>query len=260
MTKQQRPLIQLVDIVDRLRGPDGCPWDKEQTLQSMPPYLLEEVYELLEAMETDGGEDGLEGELGDLLFVVLLITRIGADMERLTLDSVCSRIVAKMIERHPHVFGDGDTSDNPGGIAAWEDRKNKGGRSRLAGVPRTLPALLRAHRQGEKAAAIGFDWPNIEGVFNKVEEEIIELREAIASGDQDAIKHEYGDVLLAASSLGRHLQIPPESSLRQANDRFAERFSRLETLAKEEGVELSGSTDADTLDRLWEQVKQQVPS
>lgn len=258
MTKQQRPLHQLVEIVDRLRGPDGCPWDQEQTLKSMPPYLLEEVYELLEAMETDGGEDGLEGELGDLLFVVLLITRIGTDMERLTLDSVCSRIVDKMIERHPHVFGAGDTAENPGGIAAWEARKNKNGRSRLAGVPRALPALLRAHRQGEKAAAVGFDWPDIEGVFAKVEEELTELREAVESGDAAAIRHEYGDVLLAASSLGRHLQVPPESSLRQANDRFADRFSRLEALAKEEGVELSGSTDAQTLDRLWERVKQQV--
>ena len=123
----------------------------------MRPYLLEEVYELLDAMEHDAGEDGLEGELGDTLFVILLIAQIAADDGRFTLDSMCQRIIDKMIQRHPHVFAEGDASEDPGGIAAWEARKDREGRSRLEGVPRTLPALLRAHRQGEKVAAVGFD-------------------------------------------------------------------------------------------------------
>jgi len=255
MSQPQRPLLTLVDIVAHLRGPEGCPWDKEQTLQSMRPYLLEEVYELLEAMEHDAGEDGLEGELGDTLFVLLLLTRIAEDEGRLTLDSVSQRIVDKMIVRHPHVFGDDKESSDPGGIAAWEARKDKEGRSRLAGVPASLPALLRAHRQGEKVAAVGFDWANADGVFAKLEEEISELKEALQSGDSTAIEHEYGDVLLAAANLGRHINTPAEAALRNANDRFTARFERVEALAKEHGMKLNGSTTEESLNTLWEQAK-----
>jgi MazG family protein len=255
MSRPQRPLLSLVDIVAHLRGPEGCPWDKEQTLQSMRPYLLEEVYELLEAMEHDAGEDGLEGELGDTLFVLLLLTRIAEDEGRLTLDSMCQRIVDKMITRHPHVFADGDDSHDPGGIAAWEARKSKEGRSRLAGVPRSLPALLRAHRQGEKVSAVGFDWADADGVLAKIEEEIGELRQAIQGGNTAEIEHEIGDVLLATASLGRHLNTPAEAALRNANDRFTSRFERLEELAKEQGLPLNGSTSEERLNALWEQAK-----
>jgi len=255
MNAKRPPLLELVEIVARLRGPDGCPWDQEQTLKSMRPYLLEEVYELLDAMERDGGEDGLEGELGDTLFVILLILQIASESRSLTLDSVAQRIIDKMVTRHPHVFSDGHTSENPGGIAAWEARKQRKGRSRLAGVPKSLPALLKAHRQGEKAAAIGFDWPNTDGVFEKINEELDELKEAMRSGEAAAIEHEMGDVLLSLASLARHLNTPPEASLRKANDRFARRFARLETLAEEDGISLSGSTDDAVLDALWERVK-----
>ena len=255
MSTQQRHLLDLVEIVTRLRGPDGCPWDQEQTLKSMRPYLLEEVYELLDAMEQDAGEDGLEGELGDTLFVLLLITAIAAEEGSLTLESVAGRIVQKMITRLPHVFGGDDETPDPGGISAWEARKLKAGRSRLEGVPKSLPALLRAHRQGEKAAAAGFDWPDHHGVFAKLDEEIAELREAIAEGDQDAIEHEVGDVLLSAASLARHLSAPPEAALRRANERFSSRFRRLEQMAEEEGIALSGCTDDAVLDGLWERAK-----
>ena len=260
MSQNRPPLLELVEIVASLRGPEGCPWDKAQTLQSMRPYLLEEVYELLDAMEHDAGEDGLEGELGDTIFVLLLITQIGADAGRLTLDSVAQRIISKMVKRHPHVFGDGADDANPGGIAAWEARKQTNGRSRLSGVPRSLPALLRAHRQGEKAASIGFDWTEAAQVMDKVSEEIGELQEAIKSGDQAAIEHELGDVLMSLASLGRHLDTPPEAALRRANDRFASRFATLERLAKEDGVALTGSTDAAVLDALWERAKQEETS
>jgi ATP diphosphatase len=226
----------------------------------MRPYLLEEVYEVLEALEPGAGDEGLQGELGDLLFVVLLIARIGEDAGRLTLANTVRGIVDKMEERHPHVFGDGADSDEPGGIAAWEARKQRAGRSRLAGVPRTLPALLRTHRQGEKAAAVGFDWPDAAGVLNKIQEELAELVEAMATGDQSAIAHEYGDLLMATATLGRHLDTPPEATLRTANDRFADRFGRLELLASEAGVALSTETDPAVLDGLWEQAKRSESS
>lgn len=255
MDSTQRPLDQLVDIVARLRGPEGCPWDNAQSLRSMRPYLLEEVYELLDAMEHDSGTDGLEGELGDTLFVLFLLVQIASDDDRLSLDSVCTRIVNKMITRHPHVFGTEDSSENPGGIAAWESRKQTPGRSRLSGVPRTLPALLRAHRQSEKAAAVGFDWSNIDDVFGKVEEEIAELKEAISAGDAHAIEHEVGDLLLSVANLARHVESPPEAALRRANDRFASRFATLERLALEDGVDLNGSTEEAILDALWERAK-----
>ena len=260
MQSTQRPLIRLVDIVARLRGPEGCPWDKSQNLQSMRPYLLEEVYELLDAMEHDAGEDGLEGELGDALFVLLLLIQIAADEGRLTLDTVCERIANKMITRHPHVFGDESDSDDPGGIAAWESRKNKAGRDRLAGVPKALPSLLRAHRQGEKVAAVGFDWKDADGVLEKLEEEIAELRQALRTQDAHSIEHEYGDVLMAASNIGRHINSPPEAALRRANDRFANRFGRLESLAEAQGIALDGSTDEAQLNALWEQVKAEEKS
>ena len=221
----------------------------------MRPYLLEEVYELLDAMERNAGEDGLEGELGDTLFVVLLITQIASESGSLSLNSVAQRIIQKMVSRHPHVFSNNVDEEDPGGITAWESRKQRDGRSRLSGVPRSLPALLRAHRQGEKAAAVGFDWPTIDGVFEKIDEEMDELKEAIASNDSIQIEHEMGDVLLTLASLARHLKTPPEAALRQANDRFSKRFKRLEQLAAEDGVELSGSTDDAFLDALWERVK-----
>ena len=254
MDSTQRPIQQLVELVARLRGADGCPWDRDQTLRSMRPYLLEEIYELLDAMEHDAGADGLEGELGDALFVLMMVTQIASDDGRLTIDSVCTRIVDKMIRRHPHVFGE-DTTEDPGGIVAWEARKQRQGASRLSGVPRTLPALLRAHRQAEKAASIGFDWPTLGSVFEQIDEELAELHDAIRTGDELAIEHEVGDVLMTVANLARHLNAPPEAALRRANDRFASRFARLEALAEEEGITLNGSTDPATLHALWEQAK-----
>jgi len=249
-------LQRLIKIISALRGPNGCPWDKDQDFRSMRPYLLEEVYEVLDAI--DGNDHkSIHEELGDLLFVVLLLCQIGVDNQSFTLDSLCQRIADKMVFRHPHVF------ENPNNqitvtdsLTVWENEKAKRNpnRSRLDGVPRSLPALLRAFRQGEKAAATGFDWPDYHGVLNKVEEELQELREAIQSGEQSAINHELGDVLLSLSSLGRHLNATPEEALREANDRFADRFKLMERLAKEREFTLQDSTDA-VLEALWEEAK-----
>jgi MazG family protein len=223
----------------------------------MRPYLLEETYEVLEAMES-GSEQSSEGiteELGDLLFVVLLIARIAEDQGRGGLDQVAQGICEKMIRRHPHVFGDGEAGKDPGGIAAWEARKAEPGRSRLAGVPRSLPALLRAHRQAEKAAAVGFDWKDASGPLAKIREELGELEAALESGESAAIAHEYGDLLMAAANLGRHIGTPPEATLRTANDRFSRRFARLEEMAEDGGLRLHADTDLGALDTLWERVK-----
>jgi tetrapyrrole methylase family protein/MazG family protein len=251
-----KELQRLVSIISTLRGSEGCPWDREQDFASMRPYLLEEVYEVLDAMDKNDPE-GLHEELGDLLFVVLLLCQIGTDEKRFTLDSLCRKIANKMVVRHPHVFGEGKkVSSAAGSLEIWEREKarKKPRQSRLDGVPRTLPALLRAHRQGEKAAAVGFDWPDHTGVLDKVEEELGELRAAIAQDDQSAIRHELGDVLMSLSSLGRHLKASPEEALREANDRFADRFRKMEEIARETQIDMLQST-SETLENLWEQAK-----
>jgi len=282
-------LADLLTIVTRLQGPEGCPWDSAQDLATMRPYLLEEVYELLAAMDAvaAGDADGatretLKEELGDLLFVVILLARICESQGWFSLDDAADAIATKMVVRHPHVFpasrGDDETHTAPGSIAAWEARKarrsNTDGspRSRLAGVPRTLPALLRAHRQGEKAAAAGFDWPDHHAVLDKVHEELAELLEALSlhpphPGDRvdatgmpaahPAVEHELGDLLMAVANLGRHVGAPPEAALRRADDRFQARFEAVERLAWDSGLDLH-TLDDDTLDALWEEAKKRT--
>ncbi len=277
-------LAELVAVVARLRGSEGCPWDRAQDFSTMRPYLLEEVYELLEAMDRVGAEGeaaapALREELGDLLFVVLLLARVGEDAGWFSAEDAAEGIAAKMVLRHPHVFGgEAEAGLSPGSIAAWESRKARLGpdgqpRSRLAGVPATLPGLLRSHRQGEKAAAVGFDWPDHAAVLAKVYEELGELEQAIAehsprrgpavaeTGMPSAhpqVEHELGDVLMALASLGRHLGAPPEAALRRANDRFQARFEGMERLARAQGLSLD-QLDDEGLDRLWVQSKQASP-
>jgi len=236
----------LAAIVARLRGPDGCPWDKAQDPATMRPYLLEEAYEVLDAIES-GDPLKLREELGDLLFNVVMLAQMAQDAGQFAVSEVPAGIARKMIERHPHVFG----AAEGGSLADWEQRKSTPDRGRLDGVPRTLPALLRAHRQGEKAAAVGFDWDDAAGVLRKVREEIEELE---AETDPVRIEEELGDLLMAVASLGRKLGAPPESALQNANDRFRSRFRTMEKLAGERGVELS-SMDAAALDALWEAAK-----
>lgn len=225
----------LRELVARLRV--DCPWDRAQTHQSLRAYLMEELYEVLDALDT--ADDGrIEEELGDLLFQVLLHARLGEERGAFDIDSVARRIHDKMVERHPHVFADPSL---PGGIADWEARKAARGGSRVQGVPRAMPALQRAHRVGEKVAHVGFDWPDIDGAWAKVEEEKRELLEAIASADPARIRHEYGDLLLSVSSLGRFLGLSGEDALREANIRFERRFRRVEALAAEAGVGLEAA-------------------
>ena len=259
-------MMSLLSVIEKLRSPEGCPWDLEQDLLSMRPYLLEETFELLEALDLalPNQEDAnhnqlLCEELGDLLFVVLLLAQIAEDQGRFSKKDCFEGITNKMIIRHPHVFQEnheGVNTDSKGSISTWEREKAKGKKkkSRLDGVPKNIPALLCAHRQGEKAASVGFDWKSLDGVLEKVREEWDELQQAILTEDPLKIEHELGDVLMSLASLGRHLHTPPESSLRKANNRFKNRFMQMEQIAKQQNIQLDNLTDQQ-LDELWEEAK-----
>jgi MazG family protein len=215
----------------------------------MRPYLLEEAHEVLAAVDA-GDRVALAEELGDLLFQVVFLARLAEEEGAFDLDAVVAGIERKMVERHPHVFGAG----GDGTLAGWETRKARHKASRVDGVPPALPALLRAHRVGEKVAAVGFDWPDVVGVLAKVDEERTELAEALASGDAARIEHEYGDLLLACASLGRFIGVAGEDALRVANRRFEGRFRAVEAKAREAGVPLQ-EAGLERLERWWQEVK-----
>lgn len=232
----------------------------------MRPYVLEETYEVLDAIDA-GDLPKLREELGDLLWQVYFLARLAEERGAFDIEDAAEAIVTKMVARHPHVFGGEDAgagvgggaggAADPGSVGAWEARKaaeRKG--SRLDGVPAALPALARAHRVGEKLHHVGFDWPDLAGVLAKVDEERAELAEAIASGDADHVRHEYGDLLLACANLGRFLGVAGEDALREANLRFERRFRRVEALAAEAGVRLE-EAGLDRLEGWWQQAKRE---
>ncbi len=219
----------------------------------MRPYLLEECHEVLAAL--DAGDLGqLREELGDLLFQVYFLARLAEEQGAFDIEEAADGVVAKMIARHPHVYGD-DRSEDAGTLAAWEARKASQRRaSRVDGVPASLPALLRAHRVAEKVSHVGFDWPDIAGVLAKVDEERDELHAALASGDRAAIVHEYGDLLLACANLGRFLGVSGEDALREANARFERRFRSVERSAAAAGVALEAA-GLTRLEAWWQEAK-----
>jgi MazG family protein len=250
---------QLVEIMQRLLAPDGCPWDREQTLQTLEPFLIEEAYEVLEAIDTHDVQEHCE-ELGDLLFQIVFQAELRAREGHFGIDDVIGAIAAKMTRRHPHVFGDAKVKDADEVLANWgklkqAEHQEKGKKRRaLDGVPVALPALLRAHRLGEKAAAVGFDWPDVAGVRDKVAEELREIDDAIAAGDPAQIEHEIGDLLLAVSRLSAKLGVAPEDALRSALRRFTSRFETMESEVLARGDEMA-KTPLEELDRIWNQVK-----
>ena len=249
----------LLDIVAELRSDHGCPWDREQTPASLRPYIVEEAHEVVEAIDS-ADPSRLCDELGDLLLQVVLQAQLAAEQGLFDAGDVCRAIGDKMVRRHPHVFGEAEARDAASVLSAWERRKaaergkrESGDSSVLSGVPRAMPALLRAARLSEKAAAVGFDWPTVEGVLDKIEEEIGELREALADGGP-AVEHELGDLLFAMANLGRTLSVGPEDALRAANDRFVSRFHVIEERLTELGISFDDAT-LDQMEALWQEAK-----
>lgn len=253
------PFGQLVALCARLRSPGGCPWDREQTLESLRTYILEEAYEVVECLAAEDSRS-LVGELGDLLFQVIFVAQIAKERGWFDVDEVCRQVHAKMVRRHPHVFGDTEVEGAAEVVRNWETIKQRenGARGALDGVPRHLPALLKALRVTQKAAAMGFDWERVEDIVAKLREEVEEVAEALASAParqrREAIREELGDTLFVVANLARQLDIDPEAALQDANAKFAARFSRMERAAGERGRTLRSMTPSE-LDALWEEAK-----
>ncbi|HEX6811312.1 MAG TPA: nucleoside triphosphate pyrophosphohydrolase [Planctomycetota bacterium] len=244
---------ELLTIVARLRDPGGCPWDRQQTMASMAPHLLEEAFEAADALRRGVAPEAQE-ELGDVLVNVAMISQIAREQGAFDVDAVAAAAASKLVRRHPHVFGDTKAAGAEQAYQNWErtKRDERRDRSVLAGVPKALPALLRAFRIGEKAARAGFDWPDREGPRAKVAEELAELDAAIATGDATAIAAELGDLLFSVCNLARHLAVNPEVALAGTTDKFQRRFHAVE---QEFDFELQGHSLAE-MDAAWERAKE----
>jgi len=249
------PVEPIVSVVDRLLGDGGCPWDREQTLETMRPYVVEEAFEVVEAIDR-GKAPEVREELGDLLFLVVFLTRLTESRFGFGLAQVAESIAEKMIRRHPWVFGDAVAGDASKAIESWEAQKalERTEKGRLSGVPTGLPALLRAYRVGEKASSVGYDFRDATASRAKVDEELGELDEAFAAKDASAVEHELGDVLFAVANHARKLGVDPESALRVALDRFTNRFRACELEARARGEDLA-ALDDEARDQLWELAK-----
>ncbi len=245
----------LIDIVARLRGPDGCPWDKAQNHRSLKPYLLEEAYETLEAIDDDDPEK-LEEELGDLLLHIIFHAQIAAESGKFDIDEVGRKICDKLIMRHPHVFAEKTEMTTEKVLDQWEAIKkiNRTGHSALDGLPRELPALLKAFRIQEKVGRLGFDWQMPKDVLAKIKEEIAEFEAALNSDDKDALEDELGDLLFSLVNLSRHLKLNAESALQKTNDKFIRRFRHIEKRIDSSGRKIEEVT-LEEMDRLWEEGK-----
>ncbi|MEM7243848.1 MAG: nucleoside triphosphate pyrophosphohydrolase [Acidobacteriota bacterium] len=249
----------LVTVMTRLRDPGGCPWDREQDHRSLIRYLIEEAYEVVDAIE-QGDDEALADELGDLLLQVVFHAEIARSEERFDIDRVCRGIVDKLVRRHPHVFGQESAETAADVENRWEkikaeEKSAKGDRSGvLDGVPRHLPALAKAQRLTEKAGKVGFDWPDVGGVLAKMREELTELEEAVSSDDTEAARAEFGDLLFVMANMARHLDIDAETALQGTNAKFVRRFRGVEAKLAEQG-QSPVDQPLEELDRLWNQVK-----
>jgi MazG family protein len=258
-------LHDLVEIMNRLLAPDGCPWDREQTLETLRPYLIEESYEVLEALDHDD-PDAHRDELGDVLFQIVFQSALRAREGRFGIDDVCLSVARKMTVRHPHVFGDAQVGGSADVVRNWGEIKAqelaKAGKKRrtLDGVPAAMPSLLRAQRLGEKAAGVGFDWPDVQGVRDKLDEELAELDAAMAEAVPDrpetraAVEHELGDVLFTLTRLAAKLGFSPEDALRSAIARFTGRFNAMEDRIEGAGRSVR-ELSLDEMNEHWEAVK-----
>jgi MazG family protein len=249
-------LQKLLDLVERLRAPDGCPWDREQGLLDVRAYFLEEAHEVAGAIDSGDWEE-LAEELGDMLFQIAFLGRLAAEAGAFRVADVVDRVHQKMVARHPHVFGDEVLADAEAVRQAWERRKLReepGRGSLLSGVPGSLPALLGAYRLTQKAAGVGFDWPDAAAVLDKAEEEIGEVREALAQGEKEKVREEIGDLLFTLANLARKLEVDPEAALAAANRKFRRRFAHVETGLAERG-KTAAEASLEEMDELWEGAK-----
>jgi len=250
--------------MDRLRGPDGCPWDHKQTFDSLRRYLLEECYEVVDAIDRANLDD-LREELGDLLLQIVFLSRLGQERGQFDVQDVAHGISEKLIRRHPHVFGStvAETADQV--ARNWDEIKRRergpdGERaSRLDGIPPALPSMARARALGDRAAQVGFDWNDPSPVLEKIDEELQELRDAVQGGDQNEVRDEFGDLLFSMIMLARKAEIDPEAALERTNRKFRRRFTWIESELERRGVPIE-EADLETMEQLWQQAKQNPAS
>ena len=247
---------ELLKIMETLRSEKGCPWDKEQTRESLKPYIVEEAYELIEAIDESDPEK-IKEELGDLLFQIVFQCQLAKENNDFTISDVIEKVSKKMISRHPHVFGGADYRTADEVLAHWEEQKKLEGKLResiLEGVPKTLPSLLRAHRLQKRVAQVGFDWEKVEDVLMKLDEEMKEFREAFQTKKQGEMEEELGDMLFMLVNISRFIGVNPEDALRKTIRKFISRFSFIETNAAKQGKKLSDMTLSE-MDSLWDEAK-----
>jgi MazG family protein len=269
-----KQLERLVEVMRVLRSPAGCPWDREQTLESLSHFVLEETYEVLEAIDRNDRQ-GLREEIGDLLFEAVFLAQICAEAGTFTVADSLESVVDKLVRRHPHVFGSSGSTPAPPGESGWqpssaadvverwevlkarEREQGQEAQTTLSGIPKAMPALLRAYKIGHRAAAVGFDWQRAADVMDKIEEEVAELRESLCDGSTDTARaeEEMGDLLFAIANLSRKLGIEPEAALRRADDKFTRRFDTLEGRVLERGGRLQDLT-LEEMETEWQAVKE----
>ena len=248
-TKTSEHFIELLRIVEKLRSPNGCEWDRKQNHESLIPYLIEEVYEVIESID-EKDWNNLQEELGDVLLHIILQIQIAKESSLFTIDNVIKKLNKKLIDRHPEVFGFGEKR------LSWEEQKHKKKKrkSRLDGVPLKLPALIRSQRLQQKASEVGFDWDNINSVWDKVYEELDELKNAYRECNEKKIQEEIGDILFSIVNLSRHLNISAEDMLRKGNKKFIKRFKTIEKTVEKKGLNIE-ELSLKEMDQIWDQIK-----
>lgn len=253
----KRSFDDLVQLMTRLRGPDGCPWDRKQTLPDLKPYVIEEAYEVVDAIDRND-RGALAEEVGDLLLEAVFIAEITREEGTFDVYDSITAIHDKLVRRHPHVFADVVADDAEQVLVNWEKLKSEErkaeNKSVLSGVPQSMPALLKASRLTEKAARVGFDWRRTDDVFDKVDEEIRELREAVASGNTEHVHEEIGDLLFTIANIARKVNVNPEEALQSTNRKFMSRFESMEAQVRERGQNLD-QLELEEMDKLWDEAK-----